>query len=241
MNKKVIIIGSVGLVIILIIVILSVSLVSYSIFSKENEFRNLEFTIDNQDVRELDSFNITISNLPGGANVSWDFGDGNISYNQIGSHEYELPGYYTIFVEATWDGGSGNGTFEIGIKNRDYHRHDVNDALLSLRRGRGTGNSDSHYFAPGISNPSFNIEIILKDAIGAIEYFVEVFTYYEDDANWDTVFSESRIATYETISFEKEISQIQVDPNCIEVEVWAGFILWEGRVRENEITMELTF
>lgn len=241
MNKKIAIFGSIGLAFILIILAISFTFASTSIFKNEDEFRKLELSIDNKDIRKGDFFNITVTNLPKGANVTWDFGDGNTSNNQIGTHQYLLPGYYKIIVEGSWEGGYGNGSFDIGIKNKDYYNHQVNDAMFVLRRGVGTGNSDSYYFPPGISNPLLNLEIILRNAIGGIEYFIEVFTYYENDSKWDTVLSESTIATYETLTFQKEIDEIKIDPESEMIEVWAGFILWEGRIQENEITMEINF
>ena len=241
MKKRLIILSSIGVIVILLVSIVLTSIVSLSINTKENTFRELNILLDNTDIRVGNTINFTIENLPNNSNITWNLGDGNYSSNEITSHIYSKPGYYLIQVDAFWKNGKGNGSIEIGVKNVDYYNHGSGDVVRDLRIGSGTGRSMGHSFVPGISEPYYKLDIVLFNVIGIIEYYIYVDYEYDYGWEWNTMFSERTTASYETLSIQKEIPRIPVDCDALLVHIYGGFIIWEGRVESSEIEINVIF
>ena len=239
-HKKVIIICS-AVVLVIVIGIILISFVSSSVFNNKDEFRDLEISTDVDDPRVGFMINFSIMNPPKNANISWNLGDGNISYDNVVMHYYDRPGYYSIHVEAVWENGRGNATIEIGVKNNDYSDNREVGVVRELQRYLGIGYSLSYAFQPGINEPSLMVEIVLTNAIGSIEFHIEAQYEYEHGYEWETLYSESTMATYQTLTFRQEIPNIHIDPEAMNIRVSGGFILWEGRIASSQLTMEVTF
>lgn len=79
----------------------------------------LEIVVDDYDVRTREEVNFTVKNAPNGSNITWDMGDGTITYGEKITHSYGISSYYMINVTAIWDDKFAKTSIELGVKNRD--------------------------------------------------------------------------------------------------------------------------
>ena len=231
-----------SMVILLVIVggVVGFSISRSPIFEKKEEFRELKFSVDKDPLMAGEEFNISVSNLPDDANITWFMGDGEIKFGKRCCHSYGLSDFYRISAEARWKGGHGNGTIEVCPLLDDILVEREGIKVRDLRRGWGTGSfvSTEFHYCGVEKGPTITTSAILDDSIGTIDIYVWC---YSSESDWGFSDDEQFIATYETITYENAFNDLDLPETMDPIYIEIGFIVWDGRIGSYSLEIEVDY
>lgn len=140
-----------------------------------------------------------VTEIPEERNVTWDFGDGNITFGHSVNHSYQFSDKYTItciIEDGLQDVAAGVDVF---VNNPDYYIEYSGIGLINMRRGweyRGEG----AYLYPGIYQPVVETKVTVSNVIGTVDvgfWFVDLF-----DQPGGTLYSERHNLMGSDLEFE---------------------------------------
>jgi len=188
-----------GSIIAVIMLILAGSMFLGSWSSDDDPFKPMVHVSENEvHVNEPVQFNVT--GVPEDTNVTWYFGDGNVSHGLNANHSYEASDQYTVICTLN------NGEEDIAtgivifVNNEDYHVAYSGVGLFNVRRGweyRGEG----AYLYPGIYPPVVDVRVTVENVFGTVEvgfWFVDL-----EDQPGGTLYSERYNLVGSDLVFEK--------------------------------------
>jgi hypothetical protein len=157
---------------------------------------------DNDDLRTYEPIIFYLKNVPENSNVTWDFGDNNITYGYEINHLYSFSDYYRITVTVRWSNEYKTDSLDISVKNHDIYSagHSTISLRDPIKRRAHTGLG----IREGITVPEAVINLELRNLTG--EFIVGVDIFDESESGPDEEIGELRSETVNGIKDEYTFS-----------------------------------
>lgn len=165
----------------------------------------LEIIVADDDVRTREKVNYSVENAPYGSNITWDMGDGNVTYGEKIIHSYDISSYYIINVTAIWGNKFAKTSTELGVKNRDGSM-----IYSSISKKIGIigqiGVSIGTDIMKGISIPEVIVTLELYNFTGSAYIGVSILERYDNDYRNGSLRNDSIEGRMEEYSISWEIT-----------------------------------
>lgn len=227
MSRKMIIGIIIPISIIILIIIIVLAFSGTGFFSNEVKYEDLTIKIDKEDIRVGEVFNVSIDEIHESANITWIFGDGNISYGISCNHLYTISEHYRIEVNATWEGGRGGSHIEIPVFNKDETRSRSGGSLRYVNILGGIGPYTTVDLLPSITQPRIDTSIRVDNSIGKFEIQILIEDYEEGTQR--IIYQEEHTETMSTITFSKTFSDDDIPLLNKTYGFIIGFMVRQGR------------
>ncbi len=223
MKRKVIIIGSICLIMVIIIGILSVIGIN-NFTQQDQEKRRFEIFHIGEKIRTGEELILFIEGAPKNAVILWDLGDGNISRGERINISYEKSDFYNVTVSVITKTIMGYGNTTIPIYNEDRHHIRSGDSFRELRlflyRGVGTGSP----VYSGLSKPDVSVRVNINDAVGGFQIYVNIRNLDDGDPFNENIDMEDYSARLTDINYEKAFDPSLFPPSNRTYELTIGIL-----------------
>lgn len=235
----------ISIVVIIVLILLATSIyILNSIYNGENEkgHKPLSISVDTEDIRVGDTFNVTINTEIKEENYNdliWDFGDGNAGKGIMVEHSYSESNYYNIlaFIKNKSNETIAEGKINLSVKCKDVILESNGERHRSSLQG-WVGYGISKELEKGISNPSFDASVRFSRATGEVGAMLQLY----NDSEPQTIKEKSEIVTLEYIEFNYHIEPYDYIDIISEFDrVVLSAVLYQGVCKDFQISLSIVY
>jgi len=229
-------------IIISVVTILVLSCIIFLLlFNKDNnEKKNIPNIIVNKRCGAvMDEFIFSVENIDNDVNVTWDLGDGNVSYGKTIKHRYQRSDYFDVICRVDYGKSEVSSNITISVVNMNYYSNYNGNSIININPISSKTIEGSAFIFEGISEPIIFVNITINNCYGSLE--ILVLTYdIETDAE-SIVISKS----YNGINQDIQFSEMLLNNDFPQYEesllIDAQIILHNGRCGQWNINISVEY
>ena len=243
MRRKAVIVA-VPVIVLLMLVTVSVAFI-WKADNRDRDRKDIALVIDSDKeiIHRNEVFNLTVSNVPEDANVTWIWGDGNVSFGRTCGHRYQISDIYNVTAAAVWDGGSGEGSLDVYACNEDVHFETRGDGFFNIRllTYSYTFSGEMMFFSCNLGDPLLVFDMQIADVVGLISIDLILWKHEGNGAFGHSILSEDYTELNNDVSIHQEFDDLEIEPWPEPYSLEVFIQVNEGRIGSYEIIMEAIY